>query len=211
MEMVRDSKGWHRGDKLTLDVDFPNLPYLLDEENNVRLSQSNAILRHLGRKYKLDGKTEQEKMRIDLTEQQVQDYWRCIIDLMYSPLSTSETIDVFRKTTAADHLSCLSRFLSDRPFFAGNEISYADFKAYEYLFIMSLLAPQALQQHENLIKFMRRIESLDGVAAFIQSDRHIEWPISAPFAKWGHTNSSPELDPINRKMKEKKTEEAVNA
>ena len=46
--------------KFKLGLDFPNLPYLID--GNIKVTQSNAILRYLGRKFGLDGKTEADKV-----------------------------------------------------------------------------------------------------------------------------------------------------
>jgi len=40
--------------KHSLGLDFPNLPYYIDGE--VKLTQTNAILRHISRKHGLDGK-----------------------------------------------------------------------------------------------------------------------------------------------------------
>lgn len=34
-------------EKYTLGLDFPNLPYLIDNEKDVRLTQSMAIMRYL--------------------------------------------------------------------------------------------------------------------------------------------------------------------
>ncbi|KAG1672169.1 Glutathione S-transferase Mu 2 [Nymphon striatum] len=44
--------------------DFPNLPYLID--GDVKLTQSNAIMRHLARKYKLAPKTEADERNCDV-------------------------------------------------------------------------------------------------------------------------------------------------
>ena len=184
---------WHGQDKKSLPLDFPNLPYLFD--GDVKLTQTNAILRYLGRKLNMAGSNEMERIRIDLTEQQVQDYWGNVIKLAYTPTTTPDDIETFRKTGAADSIASLSKFLGSNQFFSGGSISYADFKAYEFLFIIKLLAPEAIEAHENIKQFMSRIEESPRVKAFIQSDRHIPWPITAPFAKWGNSVSNPELAP----------------
>lgn len=196
-EIGGPTNDWHGRDKAVSPLEFPNLPYLFDGE--VKLSQSNVILRYIGRKYGLDGKTETENIRIDLTEQQVQDDLNAFTKLYYTPTTTKETLDEFRDTTAKDHLSDLSKFLGQNDFFSGAGISYADFKAYEYLYIISLFAPDHVSAHKNLVNFLKRIEDLPNVSAFIASDKYIPWPISAPFAKWGNSNSNPELDPANKK------------
>jgi len=47
-----------------LGLDFPNLPYYID--NEIKSSQSGTILRYLGRKYKLAGANEQETTTIEM-------------------------------------------------------------------------------------------------------------------------------------------------
>ena len=50
--------------KFNLGLPLPNLPYYID--GNLKLTQSSAILRHLGRKYKMYGSTEKEASEIDM-------------------------------------------------------------------------------------------------------------------------------------------------
>ena len=46
------------------DLDFPNLPYYVD--GDVKLTQSNAILRHLGRQHGLYGLDDNHASEIDM-------------------------------------------------------------------------------------------------------------------------------------------------
>jgi len=43
---------------------FPNLPWYIDEK--VKLTQSNAILRYIGRKYNIYGNNDNEASEIDM-------------------------------------------------------------------------------------------------------------------------------------------------
>jgi glutathione S-transferase len=43
-----DKSCWFDG-KSTLGLDFPNLPYMYDEANNLKLTQSQSIIRHIAR------------------------------------------------------------------------------------------------------------------------------------------------------------------
>lgn len=59
--------------KATLGLPFPNLPYYID--GDVKLSQSNAILRHIGRKHKMNGMSDDEKDQVDMLLDEALD-WR---------------------------------------------------------------------------------------------------------------------------------------
>lgn len=58
--------------KFKLDLDFPNLPYLVDGKN--KITQSNAILCYIARKHNMCGKTEEEKIRVNIMENQIMDF-----------------------------------------------------------------------------------------------------------------------------------------
>ena len=53
------------------DLDFPNLPYYID--GNVKLTQSNAILRHLGRQHGLYGSNDAQSSEIDMLLDTIKD------------------------------------------------------------------------------------------------------------------------------------------
>ncbi|XP_018021556.1 glutathione S-transferase [Hyalella azteca] len=69
--------------KFSLGLDLPNLPYYID--GDVKLTESSAIIRHLGRKTGLAGATEQEKMRIDVAESLYADQTGSFVRLIISP------------------------------------------------------------------------------------------------------------------------------
>lgn len=166
-------------DKPNLGLDFPNLPYLID--GDVRISQSMAIIRYLGRKYGLDGKTEKEKIRIDLAEQQLVDYRSG--HPFYNP--NFDTIKEDYKASLPDKLAALSKFLGTNEFFAGTNNSYVDFFAYEWLDLQRTFIPGVLDNYANLVAFMKRIEELPKIKDYMASSRYIAWPFNGGPAKWG--------------------------
>ncbi|XP_061266890.1 glutathione S-transferase Mu 1-like isoform X2 [Bos javanicus] len=70
-------------EKFTLGLDFPNLPYLIDGAH--KLTQSNAILRYIARKHNMCGETEEEKIRVDILENQTMDVRLHMARICYSP------------------------------------------------------------------------------------------------------------------------------
>ncbi|XP_073906911.1 glutathione S-transferase Mu 1-like isoform X2 [Castor canadensis] len=70
-------------EKFTLGLDFPNLPYLIDGAR--KITQSNAILHYIARKHDLCGETEEEKIRVDIVENQVMDTRMQFFMLCFNP------------------------------------------------------------------------------------------------------------------------------
>uniref|UniRef100_A0A8B9LM54 glutathione transferase n=1 Tax=Astyanax mexicanus TaxID=7994 RepID=A0A8B9LM54_ASTMX len=75
-----DKSCWFN-EKPKLKMDFPNLPYL--EDGDRKISQSNAIMRYIGRKHNLCGETEDEKVRVDILENQAMDFRNGFVMLCY--------------------------------------------------------------------------------------------------------------------------------
>ncbi|CAG0921460.1 unnamed protein product, partial [Notodromas monacha] len=81
-EYPLDWEEWS-ADKYGLKLDFPNLPFYIDDQEGVRLTQSLTILRFLGRKHGLMPKIEKEIQRAELCEQQMEDLRKAIVELVY--------------------------------------------------------------------------------------------------------------------------------
>ena len=64
-------------------LDFPNLPYFID--GDVKLSQSNAILRYIARKHDMLGKTDKEKAMVDMMAKETMDLRNSWIGHCYNP------------------------------------------------------------------------------------------------------------------------------
>ncbi|KAI1306061.1 Glutathione S-transferase Mu 3 [Halotydeus destructor] len=174
-------KSEYHDEKHTLGLDFPNLPYYID--GDVKLSQSIAILRYIARQHGLDGVTNEEKARIDLVEQQLVDYRSAGITFFYSP-KHDELAGAYREGLPAK-LKALSDFLGDRKWLSGDNLSYADFLAYEFLDTHKLFEPGCLDSFPNLVKYVTQFEALPNVAKYMKSDSFLKWPINGDSAKWG--------------------------
>jgi len=166
-------------EKQTLGLDFPNLPYYLD--GDVKLTQTLAILRYLARKNKLDGQTEEERLRAELAEQQLVDMNTALVRISYDP--NFETLKVDYLKNLPQSLELLSKFLGERPFLAGESITYADFLAYEVLDKINILAPEEVAKLDNLKKYHERVESLPQIANYLKSAPKV--PLNGPMAKFG--------------------------
>jgi glutathione S-transferase len=168
-------------EKFSHGFDFPNLPYLID--GDVKLTQTKAILKYIARKNDLVGKTEQEKIRIDLADAQNDDFRGAFTRLCYSP-----DFENLKENYLADlpgKLKQFSDFLGDNPWFAGQNLTYVDFTIYEGLDHHRTLEPNALNNFKNLQDFVNRFESLEKIAAYMKSPKFIKDRINNRMAKFG--------------------------
>lgn len=171
---------WAEQDKYSLGLDFPNLPYYIDT-NGVKLTQSLAICRYLGRKYNLNGTTPEEQLAINLIEQQVVDVYRNITRINYDPQANKLKDDFIANVLPGD-LKPLSTWLGDKAFVAKSTISYCDFLLFEVLYKISIHAPGSLDPFPNLKKFIERIMSLPQMVEYFKNSTPI--PFNGISAQW---------------------------
>ncbi|KPM11585.1 Sar s 8 allergen (glutathione S transferase mu-like protein 3) [Sarcoptes scabiei] len=172
-----DRSDW-LNEKFNLGLDFPNLPYYI--EGDIKLTQSIAILRYLGRKYNLDGQNEQEWRRIALCEQQIVDLFWAMARIFYDPNFEKLKLDLFAKLP--DDLKFLTEFLGDHPFVAGTNLSYIDFLVYEYFVRVKLFAPEIFAKFPSMNSFINRFESIPKISAFIKQQE--PQFLNARLAQW---------------------------
>ncbi|XP_047417887.1 glutathione S-transferase Mu 1-like [Sciurus carolinensis] len=167
-------------EKFKLVLDFPNLPYLTDGTH--RITQSNAILRYIARKHNLCGETEEEKIRVDILENQAMDTRTQLGRLCYNfdfEKLKPKYLEGLPKT-----MKLFSQFLGKRPWFAGDKITFVDFLAYDILDQHRLFEPKCLDAFPNLKDFMSRFESLRKFSAYMKSSRFLPRPVFAKMAYW---------------------------
>ncbi|XP_066267337.1 glutathione S-transferase Mu 1-like [Branchiostoma lanceolatum] len=167
--------------KHSFGLDFPNLPCYID--GDVKLTQSNAILRYIARKNNLCGETEEERVRVDLMDYQCMDFRTGMSRLAYNPkfeeLRPGYVKDVYNS------IKQISQFLGSNKWIAGDKITYVDFLTYELLDQHRILEPTLLDDFQNLKDFLARFEALPKIAAYMKSDRFMSHPINNKMAKFG--------------------------
>ncbi|XP_007529435.1 glutathione S-transferase Mu 2-like [Erinaceus europaeus] len=167
-------------EKFKLGLDFPNLPYLIDGSR--RLTQSNAILRYIARKHNLCGETEEERIRMDILENQAMDTLLQMARVCYNPDFEKLKPDYLKGLP--EILKQYSDFLGKRPWFAGAKLSYVDFVAYAILDMLRVFEPKCLDAFSNLKDFMARFEGLEKIAAYMKSSRFLPRPLFLKMATW---------------------------
>ena len=176
-----DKAEWNNA-KFTLGLDFPNLPYLID--GDVKMSESNAIMRYLARKYNLEGETEEEKRRIDILESVLNDFRISYINLTYfsRPQDFAKNLEKF-KEDVQPALDRFDKFLgADQKFFASNRLTYIDFLVHELMDQHRLLSKDILDNSNNLQNFMISFEQVPDIKEFMKSNKCFKGPINNKYA-----------------------------
>ena len=174
-------------DKFSSNLDFPNLPYIISDDG-LKLTQSNAIMRHFARLHQLDGSNETEKMRIDLFECQISDFKSEFTRICYSPDFEKLKSDYVNSLPAK--LQLLSSFLCTNPWVAGSKLSYVDFLFYEFLDVHKAFLPNCLDAFPNLREFVARFEGLPSIQKYFTSSKYMKWPLNNDMAKFGSRYST---------------------
>lgn len=177
-------------EKFTLGLDFPNLPYYID--GDVKLTQSITILRYLAHKHGLDGKTEQDKLRVSLAEQQIVDFRTSVAQMCYNP--EFEKLRAGFAEKVPPQLKFVTNFLGDRKFLAGDYVTYVDFLAFDAIEYYRYLIPNVLKDFPSLKGYQDRIKQLPQLQKYFNSPTYKRWPIFSSHAKFGGDGPEPKID-----------------
>ncbi|KAK3887243.1 hypothetical protein Pcinc_008639 [Petrolisthes cinctipes] len=167
-----DKSDWYSV-KYKMGLDFPNLPYYIDD--NIKLTQSTAILRYIGRKNNMCGRTEEERVRLDILLSQTMDFAEDFWKVFYYNL---ERKDVYLLKELPVKLWDFSNFLGDRKWFVSNQdITVADFFIYELLDHHVFIEPTILDNYKNIQRFMQRFRELPRIKEYLASPDCLRGPV----------------------------------
>jgi len=187
---IEETQAAWLSEKFTLGLDFPNLPYYID--GKVKLTQSTTIIRYLAQKHGLDGKTEEDRLRVSLAEQQIVDFRTSFGHLCYNPEFEKLKAEYMEKVPV--QLKFVSDFLGDRKFLAGDYITYVDFMAFDAFEFFRYLIPNVLNDFPTLKAYQNRIKQLPQLQTYLNSATYKRWPIYSFHAKFGGAGPEPEIN-----------------
>ncbi|GBN57158.1 Glutathione S-transferase Mu 1 [Araneus ventricosus] len=176
---VHGTDNWQK-DKFNLGLDFPNLPYYI--EDDIKISQSTAILRYLARKYDLDGKDDRQKVLASMVEQQLVDLRFNLFLLMQNGEIESEKAKFVENLP--NHMKLWEKFLGNKKFLLGDNITYVDFIAYETFDVYEKYHASVLENFPRLQDFQKRFESLPELQEYLNSSIH-KRPVAGIELKFG--------------------------
>lgn len=176
-----DRSDWLK-EKFNLGLPFPNLPYYID--GDVKLTQSLAILRYLGRKHDLAARNEQENMELDVLEQQARDL---SMGLLYSTAPNPNHQEARKKyeDNLVNVLKPWAEHLQGRKWALGDRLTYVDFLLYEALDWNHEFKPDAFKGYPVLLEYLKKFEELPNLKEYFASSKYSKYPILGPHRKWG--------------------------
>ena len=151
---------WFSETKESLGLDFPNLPYLID--GDVKLTESLAILRYLGRKFDM---MPDDLAKGDMVELVVNGQRSDLTKISYSP-----DFENLKEGFITKFKVFLERFVafSVKPFIFGSKVTYIDILAFAYLDQIRALTPESFTAEVS--EYMQRVADLPNIAAWLKSD-----------------------------------------
>jgi len=169
--------------KDSLGLDFPNLPYLID--GDVKITQSNAIMRYLGSKYSLLGENNKVMGTSEMMLEEAMDVRNALVRLVYSQSYDKQVDGYFTKFV--ERLKKLDAYLDKGKkewFAAGKNPTICDFHLYELLDQHRLMRPECLEAYPNLKAYLDRFEALPKIKAYLSSEQCIKRPVNNKVAAW---------------------------
>jgi len=167
--------------KFKSGLDFPNLPWMEDED--IKISQSGAIIRYLAEKHGLHGKDPKERATLEMLEAEAHDFHTALAMVVYNPDfdNMKDGLHSSQKTK----LEQLESFLGEKKFFGGETPKLPDFHLYEVITIhTTFYFPDDKEKFPKLMAFLQRFEELPKIKAYQASDKFIAKPFFGPAAKW---------------------------
>jgi len=152
-------------------IPFGQLPYY--EEGNVKIPQSQAILRHVARTNGLYGSSVEDATEIDVITEAALD----ILDLSIAAAfgSANKTMDetlAEYRSKIAFHLDNLEKRLSNKTWFVTDSATIADCAVYDALEnYVKNLAPVQFKAHPSLQQFCFRFSTIPRISNYLSSGR----------------------------------------
>ncbi|XP_038958864.1 glutathione S-transferase Mu 4 isoform X2 [Rattus norvegicus] len=130
------------------------------------------------------GETEEEKIRVDILENQAMDVSNQLARVCYSP--DFENLKAEYLEQLPGMMELFSQFLGKQTWFVGEKITFVDFLAYDILDLHLIFEPKCLDAFPNLKDFVARFEGLKKISVYMKTSRFLRTPLYTRVATWGN-------------------------
>ncbi|EHA99508.1 Glutathione S-transferase Mu 2 [Heterocephalus glaber] len=139
-------------------------------------------MHYIARKHNLCGETEEERIHVDIWENQLMDTCMQLVKVCYSPDFEKKKPEFLEGLP--DKMKLFSQFLGEQPWFAGNKITIKDFLAYDVLDLHHIFEPKCLDAFPKLKDFISRFEGLKKSSAYMKSSLFLPGLLFLKLATW---------------------------
>lgn len=160
-------KWFGSGDKYKLDLDFPNLPYLI--KGDFKLTESVAIAKYVIQKSKkqdLLGKTPEDQARVEMLVSLMDDIFNPTMALFFSPNYSTESNRLF-DGKIKEKLDLISKYIGEKDTCL-EYLTLADFKLAEASFYFEKLYHEQYPKYEAISRIRKTIMNLPEVKKYYE-------------------------------------------
>ncbi|KRX08888.1 Thioredoxin-like fold [Pseudocohnilembus persalinus] len=174
---------WFEKDKQELNMDYPNLPYIIDNDG-YKLSESVAILNYIperfGRKDML-GKTLQDRGTVQQLLGLTSDF-RTIVRNIYFKENWKDILES-ELEKPRQQLKIFDKILSKQKWLVGDYLTIVDFFFYEYFLCYKNLVQQDGDLYKNIDRFIEDFSKIPQINKFMKSSTNQNAPGFFPKSK----------------------------
>mmetsp|Transcript_7894 Transcript_7894/g.9508 ORF Transcript_7894/g.9508 Transcript_7894/m.9508 type:complete len:267 (-) Transcript_7894:1214-2014(-) len=172
----------------------PSLTFTDPEGKETHIVQSLAIQQFLARKYDL---FPNDNVAVDILTGGIEDMRKKYGSLVYSPTFDDEQLEKYKAETLKMWLPFFERLLqnSEGQWFVGGKLSFVDTMAFDMLESNLRIDPKCLDELPALSAFVKKVTSVPGVKAYLQSNGRRAFS-NGNFAAYDTPNNPIPKDPI---------------
>ncbi|EUB55904.1 Glutathione S-transferase [Echinococcus granulosus] len=152
-------------EKFSLGLDFPNLPYYIDDD--FKLTQSGAILEYIADKHGMIPDCKKQRAVLHMLQCEVVDLRIAFAKTGYYPDCKKVKQDFLE--ALAQKLPNFEAYLGEKEWLTGDKINYPDFGLCDLLMQMSRFEPTCLQKYPKLQAYLSRFENLPALKDYLAS------------------------------------------
>ncbi|ETO05559.1 hypothetical protein RFI_31837 [Reticulomyxa filosa] len=159
--------------KFKLGLEFPNLPYLINHSNDLRITEFHAIYRYLGRELKIGSSDSQGRAYEEMIGDIFKDFvWPMGKIVCYSPNFESQKtgfIQQFPDLVLRPLEKWLKGDRTPRKWLGGKDLCYADFLLFEFIEQTSKLCGEMYEKFPELTRFYKAFKVLEPLQNYFKN------------------------------------------
>lgn len=173
---------WFGGDKETLGLDFPNLPYLL--EGDLKISETSAIISYIverSNQKELLGKNLHDRALVQNIDGVLSDCLEQVVKVLYTPGGLTQKESCWEKLKPK--LGYLAKFKGNKEWLLGY-LTVADFLLVEFTYYIEQIYPEEYAKLPFLNELRTRFAALPEIKKYYEQESSIK----APFTSLNYSN-----------------------